>query len=134
MILYSPKGIRTWTSSGVTVNNGKLEMSNFSFIEESFVSTSQSYCFNLIGKSIIGNGSFTISVYLDGLLVSTEAASFSGVYHSKKQIQLSASVGSKVRISISRGKQSSGKILIDQAAIHITPEPSLKQEIRNKDN
>lgn len=129
MILYSPKGVRTWTSSGVTITNGKLEMSNFSFIEESFVSTSQSYSLNLIGKNIIGNGSFTISVYLDGLLVSTEVASFSGIYHSKKQIQFTANIGSKAKISISRGKQSSGKILIDQAAIHITPEPSLKQEI-----
>jgi len=119
MILYSPKGTKTWTSSGVIVNNGKLEMSNFSFVEESFVAAAELYTISIIGKNIIGNGLFIISVHFNGILAATENLSFSNISHSKKQIQICPKIGSKVRVSISRGKNSSGKILIDQTAIHL---------------
>lgn len=129
MILYSPKGARTWTSSGVIVNNGKLEMSNFSFVEESFVAATELYTISIIGKNIIGNGLFIISVHFDGILAVTENVSFSNISHSKKQIQICPKIGSKVRVSISRGKNSSGKILIDQTVIHLVQPLILEPEM-----
>jgi hypothetical protein len=117
MILFSPKGIRAWKSSGVSANNSKLEMSNFSFIEESFYASSSGYSMSIIGRNIIGNGNITISVYINAAPALCNDFQFGSTYHSKWIATIECNIGELIRVVISRGKRSVGRILIDHVAV-----------------
>ena len=103
-------------------------MSNFSFMEEYFVSNSRNFNITIIGKNIIGNGVFSISVYKESFLVLQEELSFLGISFSKKQIQIEDSSGERFKIVISRGKRSKGKILLNQVFIYQEKKKEVKVE------
>ena len=128
MKIFTSKLPRAWKSSGVTVKSDQLEMSNFSFIEEYFTSNSTKFNITIIGKNIIGNGAFSISIYKELFLVWQEEFFFEGISFSKKQIEIEESVGETFRIVISRGKRSKGKILINQVFIYQEKKKELKIE------
>lgn len=128
MRIFTSKLPRSWKSSGVMVKSDQLEMSNFSFIEDYFISSSRSFNITIIGKNIIGNGIFSISVYKESFLVWQEEHSFMGASFSKKQIQIEESSGEKFKIVISRGKKSKGKILLNQVFIYQEKKKEVKPE------
>lgn len=118
MRIFTTKLPKSWRSSGITFKSDQIEMSNFSFMEEYFVSSSRNFNITIIGKNIIGNGIFSISVYKESFLVWQEELSFVGISFSKKQVQIEESTGEKFKIVISRGKRSKGKILLNQVFIY----------------
>jgi hypothetical protein len=118
MKIFTDKLPRTWKSSGVTLKSNQIEMSNFSFLEDYFISNSKNFNITIIGKNIIGNGVFSISVYKESSLVWQEDFSFMGISFSKKQIQIKDSYCENFKIVISRGKKSKGKILLNQVFIY----------------
>ena len=128
MKIFTSKLPRAWKSSGVTVKSDQLEMSNFSFIEEYFTSNSTRFNITIIGKNIIGNGAFSISIYKELFLVWQEEFFFEGISFSKKQIEIEESVGETFRIVISRGKRSKGKILLNQVFIYQEKKKEVKVE------
>ena len=93
-------------------------MSNFSFIEDYFIFSSKNFNITIIGKNIIGNGVFSVSVYKESSLVRREEFSFMGISFSKKQIQIEDTSCERFKIVISRGKKSKGKILLNQVFIY----------------
>jgi len=117
MRVFVNKMPRRWISSGVSVKSEQIEMSNFSFIEEYFTSKSNKFNINIIGKSLIGNGAFYVTIYKNNFIVWKEEFSFQGVSFSKKQISIEESAGEEFKIVISRGKSSKGKILINDVSI-----------------
>lgn len=128
MRIFTTKLPRSWSSSGINFKSDQIEMSNFSFMEEYFVSNSRNFNITIIGKNIIGNGVFSISVYKESFLVLQEELSFLGISFSKKQIQIEDSSGERFKIVISRGKRSKGKILLNQVFIYQEKNKEVKVE------
>jgi len=118
MRIFTTKLPRTWKSSGVTLKSDQIEMSNFSFLEDYFISSSKNFNITIIGKNIIGNGVFSVSVYKESSLVWQEEFSFMGISFSKKQIQIEDTSCERFKVVISRGKKSKGKILLNQVFIY----------------
>jgi len=118
MIIFTNKLPRTWRSSGVSLANGKLEMSNFSFLEESINCPYNSFTINIIGKNIIGNGLFSIEILSDNIVIANDEFCFENIYFSKKQILINLEQSINIKIIISRGKKSRGKIILDRVSIH----------------
>ena len=84
MIIFTNKLPRTWRSSGVSLINGKLEMSSFSFLDESINCPYNSFIINIIGKNIIGNGLFSVEVLSDNVVILSDEFRFENIYFSKK--------------------------------------------------
>jgi len=118
MIIFTNKLPRTWRSSGASLVNGKLEMSSFSFLDESINCPYHSFVINIIGKNIIGNGLFSVDVLSDNIIISSDEFRFENIYFSKKQILVSLDHCVNIKIIISRGKRSRGKIILDRVSIH----------------
>lgn len=118
MIIFTNKLPRTWRSSGVSLINGKLEMSNFSFLDELISCPYNSFVINIIGKNIIGNGLFSVEVLSDNVVISSDEFRFENVYFSKKQILVTLGESINIKVIISRGKKSRGKITLDRVSIH----------------
>ena len=118
MIIFTNKLPRTWRSSGVSLINGKLEMSSFSFLDESISCPYNSFVINIIGKNIIGNGLFSVEVLSDNVVILSDEFRFENVYFSKKQILVTLDKSISIKVIISRGKKSRGKIIIDRVSIH----------------
>ena len=118
MKIFTNKIPRRWRSSGAVAKFEQIEMSNFSFIEESFTSSSKDLEIIIIGKNIIGNGGFSVSIYNGQLFVLQEEFSFDGVSYSKKKIRVENCNDEEFKIIISRGKKSKGKILINEVSIY----------------
>jgi len=118
MRIFTTKLPRTWKSSGVALKSDQIEMSNFSFLEDYFISSSKNFNITIIGRNIIGNGVFSVSVYKESSLVWQEEFSFMGISFSKKQIQIEDTSCERFKIVISRGKKSKGKILLNQVFIY----------------
>lgn len=117
MRIFQNKLPRSWKSTGITIVNGQMEMSNFSFGEEIFKSTSNKFTINIIGKNIIGNGSLLIKIYKEQFLVWQEELSFKGASFSKKTVEIEEESGREFRVVLSRGRESKGKILINSVMI-----------------
>ena len=128
MRIFQNKLPRTWKSTGVTIINGQMEMSNFSFAEEIFKSTSNKFAINIIGKNIIGNGSLLIKIYKEQFLVWQEELSFKGTLFSKKIVEIEEESEKEFRVVLSRGRESKGKLLVN--SVMICQEPIIKEEIK----
>jgi hypothetical protein len=128
MRIFQNKLPRTWKSTGVTIVNGQIEMSNFSFAEETFKSTSNKFAINIIGKNIIGNGSLLIKIYKEQFLVWQEELSFKGTLFSKKIVEIEEESEKEFRVVLSRGRESKGKLLVN--SVMICQEPIIKEEIK----
>jgi hypothetical protein len=139
MRIFQNKLPRAWKSTGITIVDGQLEMSNFSFGEEIFKSTSNKFTINIIGKNIIGNGSLLIKIYKEKFLVWQEELSFKGASFSKKTVEIEEESGREFRVVLSRGRESKGKILINsvmisqQATIKEDPGPQIQPEVIQED-
>lgn len=118
MIIFTNKLPRTWRSSGVSLANGKLEMSSFSFLDESINCPYNSFAINIIGKNIIGNGLFSIEVLSNNVVIFSDEFRFENVYFSKKQILITLEESINIKVIISRGKKSRGSIVLDRVSIH----------------
>jgi len=118
MIIFTNKLPRTWRSSGVFLINGKFEMSSFSFLDESISCPYNSFVINIIGKNIIGNGLFSVEVLSDNVVISSDEFRFENVYFSKKQILVTLEESINIKVIISRGKKSRGRIILDRVSIH----------------
>jgi hypothetical protein len=129
MRIFTNKIPRSWKSSGVTVKNDQLEMSSFSFLEEYFISKSRKFNITIIGKSLMGNGLCSIAVYKGSYLVWQEDLTFDGISFSKKQIQIEESPEESFKITISRGKRSKGKLVINQVFIYQDIKKEIAKEI-----
>jgi hypothetical protein len=134
MKIFQNKIPKTWKSTGVTINNGQMEMSNFSFAEEYFISTSNKFTINIVGKNIIGNGIVSLLIYKDTFLVWKEEILFKNNSFSKNIIEIEEEANKTFRIVLSRGKSSKGKLLINSVSIsqlekNINAEPEPVDEI-----
>jgi len=118
MKIFQNKIPKTWKSTGITISNGQMEMSNFSFAEEFFTSTSNKFLINIIGKNIIGNGALIVSIYKDSFLVWQEEFIFKNNSFSKKTIEIEEESGKDFKIVLSRGRSSKGKLLINSVVVN----------------
>lgn len=132
MKIFANKTPRTWKSSGVLIKSDQLEMSNFSFLEESFISSTSEFIITIVGKNLIGNGAFSIAIYKDSFLVWQEEMAFDGISFSKKQIKIQESPGESFRVIISRGKKSKGKILLNQVLVYGETKKESKKDPNTK--
>jgi len=117
MKIFQNKIPKTWKSTGVTINNGQMEMSNFSFAEEYFISTSNKFTINIVGKNIIGNGIVSLLIYKDTFLVWKEEILFKNNSFSKNIIEIEEEADRTFRIVLSRGKSSKGRLIINSVLI-----------------
>ena len=117
MRIFQNKIPNSWKSSGVILKNNQIEMSNFSFAEDCFFSKENKFIINIIGKNIIGNGLFSVSILKNNLLVWREDFSFLNISFSKKTLEIEEESKKEYKIIISRGKGCKGKILIDSVSI-----------------
>lgn len=131
MKIFQNKAPRSWKSSGIIIKNNQIEMSNFSFIEDYVNIKENKFSISIIGKNIIGNGLFSISIYKSEFLVWKESFCFKNISFSKKIIEIEEEPETKFKIVISRGRESRGKIIIDSISIFSKETEQLKQENKN---
>ena len=131
MKIFQNKIPKSWKSSGVSLKNSQMEMSNFSFAEDYFKSTSNKFLITIIGKNIIGDGSFSITIYKESFVVWQEQFSFKNISFSKKTIEIEEEQDKDFRIVISRGRSAKGKILINSITINdIEKQTSIQPKIK----
>jgi hypothetical protein len=131
MKIFQNKVPRSWKSSGISIKNNQIEMSNFSFMEDYFKIRESKFSISIIGKNIIGDGGFYISIYKNEFLVWKEFFNFKNISFSKKVVEIDEEPEAEFKIVISRGRESRGKILIDSISIFNKSDEKLK--IKNKD-
>jgi len=128
MKIFQNKIPRTWKSSGITIKNNQIEMSNFSFLEDYIKIKENKFIINIIGKNIIGNGSFSVLIYKNEFLVWQEIFYFKNISFSKKTIEIEEESNQEFKVVISRGKESRGKILIDSVSVFKNETEKIKIE------
>lgn len=135
MKIFQNKIPKSWKSSGVSLKNSQMEMSNFSFAEDYFKSTSNKFLITIIGKNIIGDGLFSITIYKESFVVWQEQFSFKNISFSKKTIEIEEEQDKDFRIVISRGRSAKGKILINSITVnYIEKEVSIQPEVKEPES
>jgi hypothetical protein len=118
MIIFTSKLPRVWKSSGVKLISGKLELSSFSFLEESFLPESDSFSIDIFSKNILGNGTFFLKVFEENNVILDTKIETGNICLSKKTFLVTCNELLTLKVHIYRDKRSTGKILIDRVAIH----------------